>query len=673
MKASTMNVGTRAAGALLLMTALLGVAGCPLQTPATAPVGIALSVSSASPLVGQTITLTALVAPGVSVDPSGATWTSSNSSVLPLSSSTGAVIMAVAGQVGTATVTVSAGGLSGSVTITVLAEEAGQVQLDGPTSMNVGDVKSYIATVTDAAGAALNATVTWVASGTVALATTTTNTGPSMNIQAVSVGPGAVTAQAGGRSAQIAVRVTSTNGRLVVTQEDGTAFPTMLAFGQTLTAKASLDSGGGLSDATDAQWTSAGACTLAGSSGATVSIEANSIGSCGVTATVNGMSVTVTFTISNVSTVVISGDLSPIPLGTSRTYTAVAMEGGTAVPGVDIVWSTVGAAVITLTPSGNQVTVSATAVGASMLVATVQGMASKSVTLTVAPATLQLQATSTRLLTGTGTTVTATPLATGGLAGKFASPIGVALVGATGFSMVGPPSLTADGLVTFTLNGATAPSPSVTATFAGVASNALSFTIASVASVVITGPQGPVRVGSTVDLTAVAKDATGMPIGGAVQVLWTDASGVYALPEATNTNMVTASVVKLGTATIVATVMGVASPVFMSPSIPGSIAITAFSPASVAVGGMATATVSILDSNAVAVPGVPLSQVSMMSADGTKVSVDAGVLVSGGFLFTATGLAAAAAPGIGLTATWSDGAATDDIMSATVFLIVTGP
>jgi hypothetical protein len=199
-----------AAGALGLAL-LLGVAGCPLQTPTfeLLGAGLAVSASSAAPLVDQTITLTAS-APADVVDLSGATWQTSDAAVVSLSSTAGASVMALARETGTANVTVTAGTMSGSVTITVLAS-VGNVDLVGPTSLVLGAEATYSATVTDAAGHAEAATVAWVANGTVALATPGANTGPTMRIRATAVGPGAVTASAGGRAAQIAVKV-SVNG-----------------------------------------------------------------------------------------------------------------------------------------------------------------------------------------------------------------------------------------------------------------------------------------------------------------------------------------------------------------------------------------------------------------------------------------------------------------------------
>jgi hypothetical protein len=119
--------------------------------------------------------------------------------------------MAVARETGAAKLTVTAGEVSGSVTITVLAS-VGNVDLVGPTSLAVGAEATYSATVTDAAGQAEPATVTWVANGTVALAMPGANTGPTMKIRATAVGPGAVTASAGGRAAQIAVKVSASGG-----------------------------------------------------------------------------------------------------------------------------------------------------------------------------------------------------------------------------------------------------------------------------------------------------------------------------------------------------------------------------------------------------------------------------------------------------------------------------
>ena len=148
-----------------------------------------------------------------------------------------------------------------------------------------------------------------------------------------------------------------------------------------------------------------------------------------------------------------------------------------------------------------------------------------------------------------------------------------ALVGAAGFATVGPPTLTADGLVTFALGNATADSPSVTAQLLTVTSNALAFKIVTVTTVKITGPDGPVRVGSTVDLAAEVLDADGMPISGMFSVAWSDATDVYTLPATTMSLDVTATVATLGVPMVIASVDGVSSAPFTSLSVPASVSI----------------------------------------------------------------------------------------------------
>jgi len=207
--------------------------------------------------------------------------------------------------------------------------------------------------------------------------------------------------------------------------------------------------------------------------------------------------------------------------------------------------------------------------------------------------------------------------------------------------------------------------------FGGVTSNAIAFTVAEIAKVTIIGPQGPIRMGSGADFTAMPVDAMGAPIAGSVSATWADATGVYQFPPANGTLVVTANAVKLGTSAIVATVGGISSMPYASPVQPSSIGITAFSPASIAVGGTATATVTVLDTGGQPIPGVPLSQVSLMADDGTTVSFDSGALATGGlaFVFTATGLAQTPAKGVNVQAIWTDGMY--PVQSTQVPLIVT--
>jgi hypothetical protein len=667
------NLLTRASSLIALRllvaaSAALGLAGCPLQTPTFEAVSagtLAITASLAAPLVGQTITLTAK-ADGVALP--NARWTVDDPSILSLSSTSGGTITAVAGKAGDTKVSAIAGSLHGTVTITVLSS-VGNVELLGPTSLALGKEATYTASVTDATGRPVIATVTWAANGSVAFATPGGNTGASMRITARSVGPGAVTAQAGGRAAQIAVNVTASNGQLVITRPDGSALPPSLPLGSAVTVQAAYAATG--QAANDAQWTAAGACTLVGSSGATISVQEMAAGTCTLTASAGGMKATAMFTIVDITDIKITGDTTQMVIGETRTLTAVGIAGGVETGPLTVVWSAPGQ-VLDLAPAGSTVKVTGVEVGTGTVVAMLPGKGMASADLTVAPSMIDLSAPGTRLLPGSAVTATVKAIGPTGLPGRFSSAASVTLAGASGFTTVGAGVLQGDGSVTFALGGAAMDSPSVTATWGAVVSNKLSFTIAHVVSVAIGGPQGPVRVGSTVDLTAMAKDAAGQRIDGDLLVTWTDANGVYTFPMSTSLN-VTATVAKLGTSSIVATVMGVASPPFASPAQPASVGLTMFTPASIAVGGTATAVVTVLDSAGVPIPGVTLAQVKIASDDATKVSFDAGALVNMGmgFQFTATGLAATAAAGVNVTATWTDGMFPVD--SGAVPLVVSGP
>jgi hypothetical protein len=665
------KLASRGLGAAALLLAL---AGCPLQTPSVAVVspGLTIDVSSGAPIVGQAIMLTASFAPG-GVDLASATWTTSNATVLGLSSKQGASISATAVKAGIALVTVSAGTLRGSVAITVL-DSVGDVSIHGPTSIALGDDATYSATVTDANGNTISATVTWVVSspGGAILAYTPvgSNTGSSIQVHATGVGDGAVTAAAGDRATQVAVKVLATSGKLVITTADGSAIPAMVAAGAPLTVQASYDATNQLAD--DARWSSMGPCMLLGASGATLSVEAMGSGTCTVTATAKGMQATATFQIASVTGIKIVGDTTPLVIGSSRTFNAVGLAGTTETGAVAVTWSTGGPA-LSLQPGDTLVKVTGAEVGTAPLVATLPGNITAMVELTIAPASIMLTASGSRVLASAGTTLTATPLGAGGKAVMFASATGVTVAGATGFGSVGTPMLQNSGAVTIPLANATADSPAVTVSFGGVTSNALAFTVAQVAKVVVMGPQGPIRMGSSADFTAVPTDAGGARIDGDVAATWADATGVYQFPAANGTLLVTANAVKLGTSAIVATVAGISSTPYASPVQPASVGITAFTPTSIAVGGTATTTITVLDAGGQPIAGVPLSQVSLMADDGTKVSLDSGTVVGSGatlgYRFIATGLAATAANGVNVQATWTDGMY--PVQSTQVPLVVT--
>jgi hypothetical protein len=649
---------------------LLGLAGCPLQTPAVGLVtpGLSIDVSSGAPLVNEPITLTASFPLG-GVDLSSATWTTSSAQILALSSTKGASISATAVAAGDATVIVTAGALRGAVTITVL-DSAPDIAIVGPTSMTAGTDATYSATVTNALGSKISATVTWAVSppggGVLVFETQGSNTGSSIQVHAAGTGDGFVTAAAGGRAAQVAVKVSETSGPLVLTKPDGTPVPSVVAAGSPFPVQASYQVTSEL--ANDAHWAATGTCMLVGGSGSSLSVVPMGSGTCTITATAKGMQATATFQIVSITSIMVVGDRGPIAIGSSRTFMAIGLAGMMETGPAVVSWSTAGPA-LSLMAGASEVKVMGAEVGTGPLVATMTGLAPVTFDLTVAPVAIKISAPGSSVLSGAGTTVIATAVGAGGKALPFAGADGVTIAGTTGFGSAGTGVLQNDGTVTFALGQATAASPAVTVSFGGVTSNALAFTVAQVAKVAVMGPQGPIRMGSGADFRALPMDAMGAPIAGNVAATWDDPTGVYQFPPANGTLLVTANAVKLGTSAIVATVGGISSMPYASPVQPSSIGITAFSPTSIGVGGSATTTVTVLDTGGQPIPGVPLSQVSIMADDGTKVSFDAGVLTNMGFVFTATGLAQTPAKGVNVQATWTDGMF--PVQSTQVPLVVT--
>jgi hypothetical protein len=547
------------------------------------------------------------------------------------------------------------------------------VEISGPTSLDLGAEAIYSAVARDKAGQAVaGAAVTWVASGTVALSTPTMNTGPSTRVRATALGPAAVTAMSGGRSAQIAINVHVGAATLSLSRADGSPFPNMIAIGQQVAIKAQYTGAGGVkTPAPDAAWSGTGDCTLLGTIGAMITIQGDAAGQCSVTVTAMGKSAVANFAVVQITSVKVTGDTtSALKLGATRKLTAVAVFGTTDVPTVPVSWMQTGAAVA-ITTASNVATVTGAAVGPASLLAVVTGTnAMTPVSFAVEPVSLELSAATTRILAGGGTRVTVTARDASGAAGKFAVAQGVALTGTAGFDAVSAAAIGGDGLVTFVLGGATADSPLVQATFGAVTSNALAFTIVTAATVSIVGPVGPAPVGSSLDLSLMVKDAQGAIIGGGAPTMWADASGVLVVPAQTQTDdfKVTATVAKLGTSSLVATVGGVASPAYAVPGVPGGVVLSAFVPTSVPVGGAAVATATAVDTNGVVIPAVTAAEVTATSADPTMVSVGAAVAAGDGFQFSAMGVALTPDGGVGVSVTWSNG--TESVTSAAVPLIV---
>jgi hypothetical protein len=656
----------------LCVFGIVGCGGRALVGAAGREPDLFVSTTSASPTPGQVFTLTAAPPPGSHVDLSAVRWTTSDARIVELDSTAGPTVQAHARGAGQAVVTATVGGATGSAVIVVLAS-VGNVEITGPTTLDFGSEGTYSATVTDGTGRPIaGASVTWVANGSVQLSNPQQTVGTTVKIKAANIGPGAVSAMAGQRVGQIAVHVVvGAGGTLTVALTDGSPLPSMLAVGQVVTVEARFEGPNGVKAvATSAAWTGAGGCSVTSLDNGRAQVSAAGPGACSVMVSSMGTSGIATSEIVPITSVKIAGDASALALGGMVTLTAVAVSGATELPTVPVTWSEVGPTVVNVVVADNSVKVTGVAVGHASLVA-MAGGSSVSAPCVVSPVTLSFAADSQRLLVGGATTVTVTPKGTGGVVGIFATASGVALAGAQGFSSVGSAVLTPSGLVTFALTNAIAASPRVTATFGAITSNALAFALTTVGSVSVVGPNGPVRIGSTVDLSLDVRDAQGMAVAGGVSATWSDASGVLVLPPTSDGFAVTATVARLGLSMLIATVRGVSSAPYSNPGVPSMIGVTPFFPASVSLGGTATTTVTVLDVAGNPVPGVSPAQISVTTSDDAKVTLGAPVVVGEGFQVIATGVAPTAAAGASVTATWTAG--TESVMSAAVQLVVTAP
>ena len=491
---------------------------------------VSVQPGTANLVVGQTSVLLATVtdANGTVVTDRPITWSSSNPLVATVS--TTGVVTAVAP--GSATVSASAGGKSGSAGVVVTLVPVGSVVVTPPTkSLVVGTTTTLAATVRDANGAVLtDRAVTWSTSNP--LVATVSSAGV---VTAVAPGTVTVTATSETRSGSSTITVTPVPVASVTVQP-----PTMaLWVGQTSTATAVLkDAGGNVLSGRVVTWTSSNPLIASVSTtgvvtgvapGGPVFITASSEGWNGSTA--------VTVTAVPVGTVTLPATTTLVA-GQSTTLTPVVKDAnGVVVTDRAVTWSSTNTAVATVSASG---LVRALITGTAKIIATSEGKADTTdltVTpapvgsVTVAPFTLTIGSGSTATLAATVKDVNGTTVTDRVVTWK-SSDTGVATV-------------SADGVLTGLLAGtatitATSESRSGTATVTVVPGPA--------ATVTVTPSTATVKDGDSVQLSASAVDAHGNAITGR-SFTWTVTPGSVA--SVSTTGRVTGR--RAGLATVTAT------------------------------------------------------------------------------------------------------------------------
>src|SRR5256714_170731 len=194
--------------ALAALAVAAGVVACERTTspigPPAAVVSVDLTPPSATVQVGQTVQVTAIPrdANGNALSDRAVTWTSSNTSVA-IVSPTGLVTGVVAGS---ATITATSEGKSGTASITVTNVPVATVDVTPPTAtVQAGQTAQLTATPRDANGAALSGrTVTWSSSNT-SVATVTS----AGLVSGVTPGSATITAASEGKSGTSSITVTN--------------------------------------------------------------------------------------------------------------------------------------------------------------------------------------------------------------------------------------------------------------------------------------------------------------------------------------------------------------------------------------------------------------------------------------------------------------------------------
>ena len=503
-------------------------------TVTQAPVAsVAVTPNPLSMSVGQTTTLTATTrdAAGNAVTGRPVTWSSNNTAVATVSSS--GVVTAVAA--GTATITATSEGKSGSAALTVsnFAVATVNVQPQNNTIFQGSSIQ-LSATLTDVNGAPANDRPVEWSSSNPAIATVT-STGL---VNGVGVGSVTITATSEGKTGTTNVAVQAKPVASVTVAPAAAA----LQVGQTTTLTATLrdQSGAVLGGRAIAWTTSSSAVATVSSSGLVTAVGS---GSATITATSEGKSGSATITVTPipVGSVTVSPSTATVPATTTTNLTAtVKDQNGLVVTDRQVTWTSSNTAAATVSSAG---VVTGVAPGTATITATSETK-SGTATITVTPppvSTVTISPSTATVVIGTTTTLIATT--------KDAN--GNVLTGRTvtwSSSANGTATVSAAGVV----NGISLGTVTITATSEGKTGTASVQVIPiPVATVTITPTSANVFVGGTRALTATTKDANGNVLTGRT-VTWSSSNTSAATVSASG--VVTG--VAAGTATITATSEG---------------------------------------------------------------------------------------------------------------------
>jgi uncharacterized protein YjdB len=384
-------------GTVTITASAEGKTGSASITVKEKPVGaVILSPAQVSVEAGQTRQLTVQVTDDQGNTLSGrpVTYASDNAGVATVSST--GLVTGVA--VGTAKITATSEGKSGTADVTVTPVAVASVQISPPTSdLIVGQSTTLAAVAMDAKGNPLaGRSASWT-SGAPSVATVS-QTGV---VTAVGAGSAVIFATIEGKtgSATVSVRRLAVTSVTVAPPSSGIAVGASVQLGATVRSGATI-----LTDRV-VGWTSSNeAVAVVSSTGRVTGLKAGAVT---ITATSEGVSGTA-FVAVGIASVVVSPSPTSVGAGQTRQLTAVARDASNAtVPGVPFQWSSASTAIATVDANGLVTGVSAGTVNISAAVGTVAGSASVSVTpppvdvVTVTPSAPNVPAGQTVQLTAT--------------------------------------------------------------------------------------------------------------------------------------------------------------------------------------------------------------------------------------------------------------------------------
>jgi uncharacterized protein YjdB len=524
----------------------IGSATLTITAAPPAPVGtVTATVADASLVAGETTQASAVLkdAAGNTLTGRTVTWASSNTAVATVSS-TGLVS---ALNAGTASITASSEGRSGSVTVTVAAPPPIPVAAVTVTlasaSVQAGGATTATAVTRSAAGAVLTGrVVTWASSNT-AVATVS----PAGAVSAIAAGSATITATSEGRTGSATFTVTAPPPAPVNTVT-ASLVDASLVEGEATQASAVLkDAAGNTLTGRTVTWASSNTTVATVSSAGLVS--ALRAGTASITATSEGRSGSVTVTVTAppptpVAAVTVTLANSSVQAGGSTTATAVTRSAaGAVLTGRVVTWTSSNTAVATVSSTG---AVSALSAGTATITATSEGRTGSATFTVTAPPPAPVS-TVTTTLAASSVTEGATTQATAVLRAANGNTL-------TGRVVTWSSSNTTIATVSSAgvVSALKAGTSTITATSEGKSDGAvLTVVVPPVATVTLSPTSATVMEGTTGQATAVLRDANGNVLTGRV-VTWSSSNTAVATVSSTGVM----SALSPGTATITATSEG---------------------------------------------------------------------------------------------------------------------